>query len=92
MAVVLVWSGEHYVVDTLLGAAYAVGVVALLARLRPVAARRVTRVAARRQPVLVLHGAGNRRDSHGFVSRQRTGWTISVSQVSGSGWSPGSVR
>ena len=35
MAVVLVWSGEHYVVDTLLGAAYAVGVVAVAARLRP---------------------------------------------------------
>src|SRR4030095_16746924 len=31
MAVVLVWAAEHYVVDTLLGAVYAVGVVVLLA-------------------------------------------------------------
>ena len=37
MALVLVWSGEHYVIDTLLGAAYAVGVVAVAARLRPAA-------------------------------------------------------
>ncbi|MET0764539.1 MAG: phosphatase PAP2 family protein [Blastococcus sp.] len=39
MAVVLVWAGEHYVVDTLLGAVYAVGVVVLLARLGPVLSR-----------------------------------------------------
>jgi hypothetical protein len=30
MPLVLVWSGEHYVVDTVLGAAYAVGVVLLV--------------------------------------------------------------
>ncbi|MGY2085351.1 hypothetical protein [Blastococcus sp. SYSU DS0539] len=30
MPLVLVWSGEHYVVDTLLGAVYACGVVLLL--------------------------------------------------------------
>ncbi|SFF89211.1 phosphatase PAP2 family protein [Blastococcus tunisiensis] len=34
MALVLVWSGEHYVVDTLLGAAYAGAVVAVAARWR----------------------------------------------------------
>lgn len=34
MAVVLVWSGEHYVVDTLLGALYAGAVVLLLDRRR----------------------------------------------------------
>jgi membrane-associated phospholipid phosphatase len=32
MPVVLVWSGEHYVADTLLGALYAVGVCLLLDR------------------------------------------------------------
>ena len=32
--VVLVWAGEHYVVDTPLGAAYAGAVVVLAARLR----------------------------------------------------------
>ena len=47
MALVLVWSGEHYVVDTLLGAAYAVGVVAVAARLRPAGAGLV---AALRRP------------------------------------------
>jgi hypothetical protein len=36
MAVVLVWSGEHYVIDTLLGAGYAAGVVVVAARIRPV--------------------------------------------------------
>ncbi len=35
MAVVLVWAGEHYVVDTLLGAGYAFGAVAVMARVRP---------------------------------------------------------
>jgi membrane-associated phospholipid phosphatase len=30
MPLVLVWAGEHYVVDTLLGAAYAAAVVLLL--------------------------------------------------------------
>ena len=39
MGVVLVWAGEHYVIDTLLGAVYAVGLVGLLARLGPVLAR-----------------------------------------------------
>jgi hypothetical protein len=34
MPVVLVWSGEHYVVDTLLGAVYAVAVWALTPRVR----------------------------------------------------------
>ena len=38
MALVLVWSGEHYVVDTLLGAVYAVGVVAAAARVGPAVA------------------------------------------------------
>jgi hypothetical protein len=32
MALVLVWSGEHYVIDTLLGAAYAGGIVVVAAR------------------------------------------------------------
>jgi hypothetical protein len=50
MALVLVWSGEHYVIDTLLGAAYAAGVVAVAARLQPVAAGLV---AALRRPVVV---------------------------------------
>jgi len=35
MALVLVWAGEHYVVDTLLGALYALAVVAVAARARP---------------------------------------------------------
>lgn len=39
MALVLVWAGEHYVVDTLLGALYAVGVVAAAARFRSWRAR-----------------------------------------------------
>jgi hypothetical protein len=45
MPLVLVWSGEHYVVDTLLGALYAAGVVAVAARARPLlaAARRRVR-------------------------------------------------
>ena len=34
MPVVLVWAGEHYVVDTLLGAAYAAGVVLTMRLLR----------------------------------------------------------
>jgi PAP2 superfamily len=42
MPVVLVWSGEHYVVDTLLGALYAAVVVLLL--------RRVPRPAPEREP------------------------------------------
>ena len=41
MATVLVWAGEHYVVDTLLGAAYAAGAVAVMARVRPVVDRLV---------------------------------------------------
>ena len=36
MPLVLVWAGEHYVVDTLLGALYAGAVVVLAARARPV--------------------------------------------------------
>ncbi|TFV65568.1 UNVERIFIED_ORG: phosphatase PAP2 family protein [Bacillus sp. AZ43] len=40
MAVVLVWAGEHYVVDTLLGALYAGGVVLAAAGLRARRARR----------------------------------------------------
>jgi PAP2 superfamily len=39
MALVLVWSGEHYVVDTVLGAAYAGVVVLAAAHARPVLAR-----------------------------------------------------
>lgn len=38
MALVLVWSGEHYVIDTVLGAVYAAGVAAVMARARPVLA------------------------------------------------------
>ena len=40
MPVVLVWSGEHYVVDTLLGALYAGAVWALVPRLGPVLRRK----------------------------------------------------
>jgi hypothetical protein len=36
MPLVLVWAGEHYVVDTLLGAAYAIAVVVVAARIRSV--------------------------------------------------------
>jgi hypothetical protein len=52
MALVLVWAGEHYVVDTLLGAVYAVGVVVLLARFRMVAAWCAALVPVRREPAL----------------------------------------
>jgi hypothetical protein len=49
---VLVWSGEHYVVDTLLGALYAAAVSVLLAAaghaLRPVLGRWTPTVAAAR--------------------------------------------
>ena len=41
MALVLVWSGEHYVIDTVLGAAYAGAVVLLAARGWPALARAV---------------------------------------------------
>ena len=51
MALVLVWAGEHYVVDTLLGAAYAVGLVALVARARPAAGRLAALVPSRRPQV-----------------------------------------
>jgi hypothetical protein len=44
MPVVLVWSGEHYVVDTLLGAAYAGGVVGAAALVRRAWERRRTAV------------------------------------------------
>jgi len=43
MPVVLVWSGEHYVVDTLLGAPYAAAVWALVPRLVGAAGRLVRR-------------------------------------------------
>jgi hypothetical protein len=46
MPLVLIWAGEHYVVDTLLGALYAVGVVGLLAA----AERWVGRLVRRRAP------------------------------------------
>ena len=46
MALVLVWSGEHYVVDTLLGAAYAGAVVVLAAQAGPALERLRRRVAA----------------------------------------------
>jgi hypothetical protein len=49
MPVVLVWSGEHYVVDTLLGALYAVLVWALVPRLVTV----VTRAFRRPAPVVI---------------------------------------
>jgi hypothetical protein len=50
MAVVLVWSGEHYVVDTLLGAVYAGGIVVVAARFRPALA---AVVASLRRPAAV---------------------------------------
>jgi hypothetical protein len=50
MAVVLVWSGEHYVIDTLLGAAYAGGVVALAAPGRHLMATVAGTLSARRRP------------------------------------------
>jgi hypothetical protein len=40
MPVVLVWSGEHYVVDTLLGALYAIAVWGLVPRLGRLLRRR----------------------------------------------------
>ncbi|MGY1805467.1 phosphatase PAP2 family protein [Blastococcus sp. SYSU D00922] len=46
MALVLVWAGEHYVVDTLLGALYAVAVVAVAGRARPALRRLRGRTAA----------------------------------------------
>jgi hypothetical protein len=49
MALVLVWAAEHYVVDTLLGAGYAVGAVALVARAGP-AASRLAALATPRRP------------------------------------------
>jgi len=47
MALVLVWAGEHYVVDTVLGAIYAVGVVLLAALLGPVVRTASSRLRAR---------------------------------------------
>lgn len=47
MPVVLVWGGEHYVVDTLLGAVYAIAAVLLLPRLE-----RAVRARLRRAPAL----------------------------------------
>ena len=51
MALVLVWAGEHYVVDTLLGAGYAVGAVAVMARARPAVGRLAALVTPRRPQV-----------------------------------------
>jgi hypothetical protein len=51
MALVLVWAGEHYVVDTLLGAVYAVAAVALVARARSAAGRLAALVPPRRPQV-----------------------------------------
>ncbi|RZU32199.1 phosphatase PAP2 family protein [Blastococcus saxobsidens] len=51
MPLVLVWGGEHYVVDTLLGAAYAVGVVLLMPSMER-AGRAASRRAAQRLPAL----------------------------------------
>ncbi len=48
MPVVLVWAGEHYVVDTLLGAVYAAGVVLVAAHARQVLAACGAAVAGRR--------------------------------------------
>ena len=58
MALVLVWSGEHYVVDTLLGAAYALGVVALAARARPLMVNVAGLVPARLRPAAAPTVAG----------------------------------
>jgi hypothetical protein len=49
MALVLVWSGEHYVIDTALGALYAVSVVVFAARGWPVMVRGVRRIRAARR-------------------------------------------
>jgi hypothetical protein len=46
MPLVLVWAGEHYVVDTLLGAGYAAVVVLVAARVRALLARPAVRPAA----------------------------------------------
>ncbi|WP_249522899.1 phosphatase PAP2 family protein [Modestobacter marinus] len=51
MPVVLVWSGEHYVVDTLLGAVYAGAVWFLLPRLVAAVAHAVRRPGGAPQPV-----------------------------------------
>jgi hypothetical protein len=51
MALVLVWAGEHYVVDTLLGAAYAGVVVWAAARARPVVRNVASRLAIRGRAV-----------------------------------------
>ncbi|MCZ2805153.1 phosphatase PAP2 family protein [Modestobacter sp. VKM Ac-2983] len=51
MPVVLVWSGEHYVVDTLLGALYAVAVWLLVPRLVVAASRAVRHRAVPPEPV-----------------------------------------
>ncbi|MCA0145057.1 phosphatase PAP2 family protein [Blastococcus sp. LR1] len=46
MPVVLVWGGEHYVVDTLLGAAYAVGIVLVMPSLERAGRRAFARASA----------------------------------------------
>jgi hypothetical protein len=50
MPLVLVWSGEHYVIDTLLGALYAAGVVLAAALMRPAVAAVRRRVRPDRCP------------------------------------------
>jgi len=50
MPLVLVWSGEHYVIDTLLGALYAAGVVLAAALTRPAVAAVRRRVQLDRCP------------------------------------------
>ncbi len=47
MPLVLVWSGEHYVVDTVLGAVYAAGVWLVVPRLESVARSLQRRLPAR---------------------------------------------
>jgi hypothetical protein len=54
MPVVLVWSGEHYVIDTLLGALYAAGVIATAAGTRPARAAAVRRLRPRTVPAVPL--------------------------------------
>ena len=56
MALVLVWAGEHYVIDTVLGAVYAVGIVLLMRRVEPALASLGRRVRAMR-PAAVIPAA-----------------------------------
>ena len=52
MPLVLVWAGEHYVIDTILGAVYAAGVVLLVPRVWPVLGAVI-----RRRPLLADQAA-----------------------------------